>query len=100
MATSACGPSFEARKGAHLPSERNCAHPGMTVAYAEIPNRSQSQIRPAHVGIGLDIRRCALHQHAAGLQDVVAVGYIKAFGHALLDDQYRHAGAPDALYSL
>jgi hypothetical protein len=22
--------SFEARKSAHLPSERNCAHPGMT----------------------------------------------------------------------
>ena len=26
-------PSFEARNGAHLLSERKCAHPGMTVEY-------------------------------------------------------------------
>ena len=30
-------PSFEARKSAHLPSERKCAHPGMTVSNRNPP---------------------------------------------------------------
>ena len=58
--------------------------------------RSQSQIRLAHVGIALDLGGGALHQDAAGLQDVGAVGDIQAFGHALLDDQHGHAGVADA----
>ena len=56
---------------------------------AKTEEELQPQIRLAYVGIALDVARRALHQHAAGLQDVGAVGDVQAFGHALLDDQHR-----------
>src|SRR3954469_9697061 len=52
----------------------------------------QPQIRLAHIRIAPDLACCTLHQHASGLQDVGAVGDLQALGHALLDDQDRHAG--------
>src|SRR5437016_5847833 len=57
---------------------------------------SQPQIRLAYIRIGPDLRRAALHQHAAGLQDVGAIGDFEALGNALLDDQHGHAGVADA----
>jgi hypothetical protein len=48
----ACDPSFEARKGAHLPSERECAHPGMTAEYAELIHYAASMRRkPFHTAV-------------------------------------------------
>src|SRR5258708_6279951 len=67
-----CWSPLEARKRAHL---------RVTIAQAGIPQNLQPQIRLPHVRIFRDLRRPPLHQHAAGLQDVGAVGDLQAFRH-------------------
>src|SRR4051794_8374043 len=67
---------------------------------ALLSHGSQSQIRLPDIRIDLHFGRRSLHQQPAGLQDVGTVGDIKAFGHALLDDQDREAGVADALHRL